>query len=260
MPYASSGAVRPITVQNIVVSLTVDNNKPTAQQTITFTGKVTLDTTTPGANRSVSLYLIHPTGTSILLTSGTTASDGSFTYKWTVPWKLSSGTATYYVPCTTWKARLCDDATSVCSSDLNIAVAYPTALGLSTDKDTYAPGDKIQAVARLIYANDVSSQNPLSGATITFQLIDVSTGSTVATATATTDTNGLASTTFTAPSKAGSYNVKATFGGMGYALATAGLSLEVLSQPSVAEPVEALASLAPLIVFAFVAIAQWMGR
>jgi len=218
MPYASSGAVRPITVQNIVVSLTVDNNKPTAQQTITFTGRVTLDTTTPGANRSVSLYLIHPTGTSILLTSGTTASDGSFTYKWTVPWKLSSGGATYYVPCTTWKARLYDNATGAYSPDLNIAVAYPTALGLSTDKDTYAPGDKIQAVARLVYANDVSSENPLPGATITFQLIDLSTGSTVATATATTDVNGLASTTFTAPSKTGSYKVQATFGGMGYAM------------------------------------------
>jgi len=223
MPYASSGAERPITVQkvqNIVVSLTVDNNKPTAQSTITFTGRVTLDTTTPGANRSVSLYLIHPTGTSILIASGTTASDGSFTYKWTVPWKLSSGGATYYVPCTTWKARLYDNATGAYSPDLSISVAYPTALGLSTDKDTYAPGDKIQVLAELVYANDVSSHNPLPGATITFQLIDVSTGNTVATATATTDVNGLASTTFTAPSKTGSYNVKATFGGMGYALPT----------------------------------------
>jgi uncharacterized protein YfaS (alpha-2-macroglobulin family) len=218
MPYASSGVAKPITVQNVVVSLTVDNNKPTAQSTITFTGKVTLDTTTPGGYRSVSLYIVHPTGTVIKLTSGTTASDGSFTYKWTIPWKVSSGTATYYVPCTTWRARLCDDATGVCSPDLNIAVAYPTALGISTDKDVYAPGDKIKVVANLVYANDVSSQNPLPGATVLIQLIDVSTGSTVATATATTDTNGLASTTFTAPSKTGSYNVQATFGGMGYAM------------------------------------------
>jgi len=218
VPYAPSDATRPITVQNIVVSLTVDNNKPVARSTITFTGRVTLDTTTPGANRSVSLYLIHPTGTSVLIASGTTASDGSFTYKWTIPWKLSLGSTAYYVPCTTWRARLYDDATGACSPDLNITVAFPTALSLSTDKDVYTPGDKIQVVAKLVYANDMSSQNPVPGATITFQLIDVSTGSTVATATATTDLNGSASTTFTAPSKTGTYNVKATFSGTGYAM------------------------------------------
>jgi hypothetical protein len=212
LSYTSSDAAK---LMAVVVSLTVDNNSPTAQSTITFTGRVTLDTATPGANRSVSLFLIHPTGTQFFLASGTTDSSGTFTYKWTVPWKLYLGGAPYNVPCRTWKARLCDNATGVCSPDLSIAVAYPTALSLSTDKDTYAPGSKIQVTAKLVYADDVSSQNPLPGATITFQLIDASTGSTVATETATTDADGLASVTFTAPSKAGTYSVKATFGGMG---------------------------------------------
>lgn len=212
MPYASANAAKPVALQNVVVSLTVDNDKPAAQQTITFTGRVTLDTATPGANRSVRLYLIHPTGLRFFLTSGATDSSGTFTYRWTVPWKLYYGGAPYNVPCTTWRAELCDSASGVCSPGVNIAVAYPTALSVSTDRDTYTAGDKISVVAKLVYANDVSSQNPLPGATITFQLIDVSTGSTVATATATTDANGVASTTFTAPSKAGTYSIKATFG------------------------------------------------
>jgi uncharacterized protein YfaS (alpha-2-macroglobulin family) len=163
----------------------------------------------------VDLNIVHPNFTAIRLTSGTTDSSGTFTYRWTVPWKLYYGGAPYNVPCTTWRAELCDSASGVCSPSVNIAVAYPTALSISTDKDTYTAGDKISVVAKLVYANDVSSQNPLPGATITFQLIDASTGETVATAFATTDANGVASTTFTAPSKTGSYNVKATFGGMG---------------------------------------------
>jgi adhesin/invasin len=248
MPYASASAERTITVQtvqNVVVSLTVDNDKPTAQQTITFTGRVTLDTTTPGANRSVNLYIVHPNYTAIRLTSGTTDSSGTFTYRWTVPWKVSSGTTTYYVPCTTWRAELCDSASGVCSPSVNIAVAYPTALSISTDKDTYTAGDKISVVAKLVYANDVSSQNPLPGATITFQLIDVSTGSTVATASATTDANGVASTTFTAPSKAGTYSIKATFGGMGYA--TPATVFRALSVPSTRTLLAAAAAVAPAV-------------
>jgi uncharacterized protein YfaS (alpha-2-macroglobulin family) len=223
MPYASSSAVRPITVQaqNVTVTLTVSDTRPVAQSTITFTGRVTLDTATPGANRSVSLYLIHPSGASIMLAGGTTDSNGTFTYSWTIPWKISSGATTYYVPCTTWKARLYDNASGAYSSDVSISVAYPTALGMTTDKDVYAPGERINVTAQLVYKNDVSPQNPLQGATITFQLIDASTGSVVDTKTATTDANGLASTFFTAPSKTGSYRVQATFGGMGYAATAA---------------------------------------
>jgi hypothetical protein len=245
MPYASANTAKPVALQNVVVSLTVDNDKPTAQQTITFTGRVTLDTTTPGANRSVWLYLIHPTGLRFFLTSGTTDSSGTFTYRWTVPWKLYYAGAPYNVPCTTWRAELCDSASGVCSPSVNIAVAYPTALSISTDRDTYTAGSRIQVTAKLVYADDVSSQNPLPGATITFQLIDVSTGSTVATASATTDANGVASTTFTAPSKAGTYSIKATFGGMGYA--TPATVFRALSVSSTRTLLAAAAAVAPAV-------------
>jgi uncharacterized protein YfaS (alpha-2-macroglobulin family) len=219
MPYASASATRSITVQNVVISLTVDNTKPKAGETIKFTGKVTYDTT-PLPNRSVNLYLVHPTGSPYwIIASGTTDSNGNFTASWTVPYKVTKDTTTYYLPCTTWIFRLCDTWTGTCSSDLRIPIAYPTALEITTDKDVYAPGQTINVSTKLVYATDTGTF-PLPNATITFKLIDPTRG-VVDTKTATTDTNGEAKASFTAPSKAGSYQVKAEFGGMGYGLAAA---------------------------------------
>jgi hypothetical protein len=218
MPYTSASATRPITVQSVVVSLTVDNTKPKAGDTITFTGKVTSDTT-PLPNRSVNLYLIHPTGSPYwIIASGTTDSNGNFTASWTVPYKVTKDTTTYYVPCTTWTFKLCDTWSGACSPDLRIPIAYPTALGITTDKDAYAPGQTINASAKLTYATDTGTF-PLPNASIVFKLINTSTGAVVDTKTATTGSDGVATASFTAPSTAGSYQVRAEFGGMGYGLA-----------------------------------------
>jgi len=220
MPYASASATRPITVQSLAISLTVDNTRPKAGDTITFTGKVTIDTT-PQPNRSVNLYLVHPTGSPYwIIASGSTDINGNFTARWTVPYKVIKDTTTYTVPCTTWTFKLCDVWTGACSSELRIPIAYPTALGITTDKDTYAPGQTIKASAKLTYATDTGTF-PLPNASITFKLINTSTGAVVDTKIATTDSNGVAEVSFTAPSTAGSYQVKAEFGGLGYGLAAA---------------------------------------
>jgi uncharacterized protein YfaS (alpha-2-macroglobulin family) len=229
MPYASTSIAKTITVQTVSVSLSVDNTRPKAGDTITFTGRVTSNGT-PLANRSVNLYLIHPTGSPYwIIASGTTDSNGNFTARWTVPYRVTRDTATYTVPCTTWIFRLCDAWTGVCSSDLRIPAAYSTALSITTDKDAYAPGETINVSARLVYATDTGTF-PLPGATITFVMRDTSTGDIVATQSATTGSDGVARVSFRAPTKTGSYQIRAEFGGMGYALPTAvSRALSVLS-------------------------------
>jgi len=169
MPYASTSIAKTITVQTISVSLSVDNTRPKAGDTITFTGSVKSDTT-PLADRSVNLYLIHPTGSPYwIIASGTTDSNGNFTASWTVPYKVTKDTTTYNLPCSTWTFKLCDTWTGTCSSDLKIPIAYPTSMSITTDKDTYAPGETINVTAKLTYATDTGTY-PLPNATIVFKL------------------------------------------------------------------------------------------
>ena len=181
----------------------------------------------------VAIYLVDPdTGRAIKI--GDTQTEwgtGRYSFTWTVPYSVEDVT----IPCKRWKIRAA--ATTVfgiemASAETSIPVAYKTSLSLSTDKDTYAPGETIQAAATLYYLTQ-QGLRPLQGATVSFFLKD-STGRIVAEASAATDNNGVARANLTAPSQEGTYTLEARFGGYGFTLSYESRETKILaSQPVV---------------------------
>lgn len=241
MPLLSASASKSLSVLSISFSLSLaPGSRQVPNGTITFVPKVTISGS-PASGRSVMIQL-QPSGLSSWydIAGCTTGSDGSCSASWIVPWTFAG----VLLPCKTHYVRIVDTATGVTSPSYALTIFYETKFDyLKTDKDQYAPGENINAEARLLYRDLDEYYNPnwlpLANKQVLFILKD-STGTKVADATATTDSNGVARATLKAPSTSGNYTLEAYFGGGTFGFAMAGRPVGVSGLVSV------LASLVPL--------------
>jgi len=112
-----------------------------------------------------------------------------------------------------------------------------------TDKDSYPPGATITVTVLLEY-NDAGTYKPLAGKTVSISFAGTS-------KTATTGTDGKATTTFNAPTTPGTYTVSASYAGEGIP-ATVGTTTVVVRTYSIPEVVPLvlliLAEMLPVVV------------
>jgi len=214
MPYDSASASRSVQVLAYDVRLSVDKNYVRPGETLTFTVKVYAY---PGGSpASVNIKIILALGTFFgTLFTGTTDSTGTWTKTWTVPYRATCPEGTVYLPCNkvTFYAMLAQPPYTS-SFGVDVYFIHPTRLTLATDKDAYSPGETIVATAKLEWKREDGSWAPLGpDYTIVFSL-DGQSGSSK------TDSNGVASYTFRAPSSPGTYTVSASFAGAGLAAAS----------------------------------------
>jgi len=241
MPLLSASASKSLSVLSISFSLSLaPGSRQVPEGTITFVPKVTMGGS-PASGRSVKIQL-QPAGLSSWydIAGCITGSDGSCSVQWTVPWTFAG----VLLPCKTHYVRIVDTATGAVSPSYALTIFYETKFDyLKTDKDQYSPGDNINVEARLLYRDLNEYYNPewfpLANKQVLFMLKD-SSGTKVADATATTDSNGVARVTLKAPSTPGSYTLEAYFGGgtFGFAMSRRPVGVSGL--------VSVLASLAPL--------------
>ena len=249
MPYQRSSN----TVQFKVATLTlkvvsVSSNIVSPGDTLQVTVQYTMNGSAV-AGRTVNLQL-YVGGAWQGVASATTGSDGKATISWSVGWYVAG----VKLPCGRYSARVIDLYYGVSSDTFTIAVAYLTRIeNPRTDKSMYAPGETVYVYADLKYLDADGSWKPLANQALTFSLRN-SAGNIIASKTGTTDSNGTAMASFTAPSTTGSYSFLIEYGGYGLG-APALVSLHGV-QVSVSEPITVAVSMAPLIVSSIVLVAS----
>jgi uncharacterized protein YfaS (alpha-2-macroglobulin family) len=212
MPYDSASASRSVQVLAYKVDFSVNKNYVRPGETLTLTVKTYADSSPASVNIKVMLVLGTFTGT---LFTGTTDGTGTWTKDWTVPYRVTCPEGTVYLPCNKVSLyAMLAQSPYTSSPSVDVYFIHPTRLTLATDKDKYAPGETVVATAKLEWQREDGSWAPLGpDYTIVFSL-DGQAGSSK------TDSNGVASYTFKAPSASGTYTVKATFAGAGLAAAS----------------------------------------
>jgi len=216
MPIAGSSASKTIAVASVSVTLETDRSFALPGDRVTM--RVTVKTDgSPASGVRVSFYFLD--SFMYYIADATTDATGVANYIWTVPWSIGGAV----LPCSRGYLQAAAEVGGVrfWSNKVSFAVAYPTRLSLSTDRDTYTPGSTVTVTVLLEY-NDSGTWKPLANQTVTITAFGASKS-------VTTGSDGKASTTFTAPTQSGSYTITASYAGtLGYAAAFAGLSLEVL--------------------------------
>jgi uncharacterized protein YfaS (alpha-2-macroglobulin family) len=171
----------------------------------------------PASGVRVAFYFLD--GFMYYIADATTDATGAANYIWTVPWDIGAAV----LPCSRGYLQAAAEVGGerFWSNKVSFAVAYPTRLSISTDKDTYTPGSTVTVTVLLEY-NDRDTWRPLANQTVTITAFGTSKS-------VTTGSDGKASTTFTAPSQSGSYTILASYAGtLGYAAALVQLRLVVL--------------------------------
>lgn len=219
MPYVSATKTTTITVMSVTVTLS-SITKPDGTaitwamqgDSIQFRGTVKIDTSGYGG---VPVYIYmgdSPTNTPTQIASGTTAPDGSFVIGWTVSYGLG---------CMTKYFRAYHPGTGTWSNPLSLKIAFNTQITVATNKSVYTPGESMIISGVLQYAKTSSTDwQPLGGKTVTLEMFN-SAGTKVWSDTATTLSDGTYSKTTTAPTKADTYTIKASYAGEGLTVAGA---------------------------------------
>jgi uncharacterized protein YfaS (alpha-2-macroglobulin family) len=234
MPIAGSSASKTVTVASVSVTLETDRSFALPGDRVTMRATVRVDGN-PARGVRVAFHFLD--SFMYYIADATTDATGAANYIWTVPWDFGGAV----LPCTRGYLQAAAEVSDArfWSNKVSFAVAYPTRLSLSTDRDTYAPGSTVTATALLEY-NDRGTWKPLANQTVTITAFGASKS-------VTTGSDGKASTTFTAPTQSGSYTISASYAGtLGYAAAFAGLGIEV-SQTTL--KVAGLAALALALLF-----------
>ena len=130
MPNAPSTASKSITVLSVSLTLSVNKRWAKVGDTVRFSGKLTRDGEGWGGE---TVYIKLNYGGLPTIASTTTASDGSFSVDWKVPWKVYDHEwKTYHkLPCGDWGFYAWHAGTNTSSSTVKLAVAYPTRISIS---------------------------------------------------------------------------------------------------------------------------------
>jgi uncharacterized protein YfaS (alpha-2-macroglobulin family) len=248
MPYQRSSNTVSFSVATPSLKVvSVSSNIVSPGDTLQVTVQYTMDGSAV-SGRTVNLQL-NVGGAWQGVASATTGSDGKATISWSVGWYVAG----VKLPCGRYSARVIDLYYGVSSDTFTIAVAYPTRIeNPRTDKSVYAPGSTIYVYADLKYLDADGSWKPLANQTLTFRLRD-SAGNIIESKTGTTDSNGTAMASFTAPSASGSYSFLIEY--MGYGLGLPAFVSLAGVQVSVPEAIAVAVSMVPLIVSSIVLVA-----
>jgi len=249
VPHEPASAEKSITVLAYRVEFSVDKNYVKPGDNLKLTVKTYADGAPVSRRIKVMIEIGTFTGT---LFEGTTDATGTWTHTWTVPYRVTCPEGTVYLPCnkTSMYAMLAESPYTS-SPRVDVYFMHPVQMTLTTDKDSYAPGEPVVATAKLEYRREDGKWAPIgSGYTVVFTL-DGQSGSSK------TDANGVATYTFRAPTASGKYTVKATFAGAGLAAVAVGVE-EVAAMAAVAARPALLASsmAAPIAVGAALLIAS----
>ena len=253
MPYNVAQATKGITIAAVSLTLSVDNNKPLAGQTIKFSGKLTKDGV-GWAAETVAIRMITPFKEGWrTMVSATTGSDGSFSASWTVPWSISGtfpdGTSgSVNVPCNRWTFTAYHSPTQTSSSSIYVWAVYNTRISISAPESF--PVNQIFVIGgKLEYESASGVWSGLGGKTVSLyyngtKIADVTTGS-----------DGSYSATASIPTS-GTYTLKGSYAGEGLtAAAAAFLGLTVSPETK-----SALSFALPLLTGAIVAFASLKAK
>jgi hypothetical protein len=213
MPYNSAQATKGITVLTRTITYSVSPNPPwTAGQSVTFTAVVKEDGT------PVVGILVHFEGTAAGVTEEFareyTDATGKAQKTVTIPWMIG----TFEIPCRTWDTYARADTLK--STIIKAAIAYPTRISISAP-DTVSPGQTFAISGKLEYQIDSATWAPASGRTVSLYYNGTLIGN------VTTGTDGSYSKPDAAISTPGTYTLKASYAGEGFAAAAAFLGLTV---------------------------------
>jgi hypothetical protein len=213
MPYSSASASKNVTVLAYKLSLSVDKTLAKPRETVTFTATLMMDGS-PVSGATIEFYIVAPEPPDYKIGSATTGADGKATLSWTVPYYVDFAVGRRQLGCQTWGFYAYYPAGVVYSNDVDVKIANPTRLTISTDKNQYKTGDVVTVTVKLEYEFPADRWNPLANQAVTISAF----GSTKS---VTTGSDGTASTTFVAPSASGTYTITASYGGYGLTVASA---------------------------------------
>ena len=221
MPYVGSEVSAKVTVAKYTVELDPLPTYAVQGDTVTFTGRVLLDTT-PVAGTRVEIYLEETR-----IAACATGSDGRFS----IPW-----VAEYGLVCDAYQFWAVHVESGAMSPTRSMAISYRTRISVSAPSSVRA-GEPFTVSGRLEYEYSAPGDwRPLVGKVVSIyydgtKLADATTGS-----------DGSYSATVTIPSP-GNYTIRAVFAGempMAVSVAVRGVTVEGV--------VEEIVSTAPLIV------------
>jgi len=247
LPYNKAEGTKSVTVLAVSVKLDVSPPLPwTAGQTVTFTATVMQDSN-PMAGATVAFAIYPIAGGTRVIGSATTDSSGKATLTWTVPWSIGGVT----LPCSSFTFWAVEQSSGVSSNKISGKIAYPTRISISAP-DTVAQGQYFTISGKLEYQSASGVWSGLAGKTVSLyyngtKITDVTTAS-----------DGSYSASATIPSS-GTYTLKASYAGEGFALAPALALAEIkLAVPESVKPL--ITPLAAILVGGIVAIASTRKR
>jgi hypothetical protein len=245
MPYNSVQATKGITVLGVTLqNFTVSPAAPwTAGQTITLRVQSVQDST-PRVGKKIQFTIMDmDTGEWAVLVEATTGSDGYAQASAAIPWTVGSSV----IPCGNIYLRAYDVEAGVYSPAKPGAVAYPTRISISAP-DQVAPGQTFTISGKLEYQSSPTAWAGLAARTVSLyyngnKIADVTTAS-----------DGSYSKSASIPTS-GTYTLKASYAGEGFAAAAAFLGLTVSPETKAA-----LSFALPLITGGIVAFASLKAK
>jgi hypothetical protein len=254
LPYNAISATKGITVAAVSLTLSVDNNKPLAGQTIKFSGKLTKDGV-GWAGESVAIKMLTPFREGWrTVASATTGADGSFSASWTVPWSISGTfpdgtTGSVNVPCNRWEFSAYHSPTLTSSPSIYVWATYNTRISISAPASV-AVNQVFGIDGVLEYESASGVWSGLGGRVVSVYYNGTKIGD------ATTASDGKYSATASIPAS-GAYTLKASYAGEGFGLAPAlallGIGVEVPLEPLAQYATYALAAVPVLAVVGTIA-------
>jgi hypothetical protein len=199
---------------------------------------------TPRVGKTIQFIITdQDTGEWAVLTQATTGSDGYAEAQAAIPWTVGSSV----IPCGNIYLRAKDVEAGVFSPAKPGAVAYPTRISISAP-DQVAPGQAFTVSGKLEYQSSPTAWAGLAGRTVSLyyngnKIADVTTAS-----------DGSYSKSTSIPTT-GTYTLKASYAGEGFAAAAAFLGLTVSPETK-----SALSFALPIITGAIVAFASLKAK
>jgi hypothetical protein len=130
-----------------------------------------------------------------------------------IPWQLSSSTATYSVPGNMVQIYAVGESTGVKSNSVNNSVLFPTKITLSVSPNPVYIGQTITFSGTLQFEYPANTWNPLANQNVSLQVTNNTTSTVIVNKTLTTSSNGSFSySTSTSSWSPGSYQALAAFG------------------------------------------------
>lgn len=200
MPFSSASAQVTVQVQSVSITLDALPAQRAAGQSVTFTGRVTLD----GVGAAGRVVQVVHRASGVVLGNPTTAADGSYSTSWMIPWSLTDILGTVYtLPCNTWEFYAYTPGAQ--SPNRSMDISYPTRIRNLTAPTPVQPNVAFAYQGWLEYQNTPTTWVPLAGRSVAMTF-DGGIG------TLTTATDGRFAGSYT-PTVTGTFTLRASYAG-----------------------------------------------